>query len=101
MEKMCSIYISTLDIDSNDKELIKRICYKFCCCLYIHDFEFKHSTSKGCHFILKCYIECDKCRLVFDDFRRFAYDQYRPEWAKNILFNKKEFLKNATNRKIL
>lgn len=87
---MGKLFRPTLDIDTNDKETIKRICYKIVQCPYIIDFDFKHSTSKGCHLILKCFIECDKCRLVFDDARRFSYDQNRPKYARNVLFDEKE-----------
>lgn len=93
---MVILFDSSLDIDTTDKEMIKRILYKICCCPYICSFDYDFSMCKGIHFRLKCFIKCDKCRLVFDDFRRFAYDQFRPKWARNILFDKKEMLRDAT-----
>lgn len=86
-------YKSTLDIDTNDKEKIAYIEHKivFECpfngLFHLHK---KPSATKGYHFILKCFIKCDVCRIVFDDFRRFAYDQNRPENARDILFDRSE-----------
>lgn len=85
--------INTLDIDTTDKEVIAHILGKIIYyCPHIKDFDYKFSSSKGLHLILFCSEKCDLCRLVFDDFRRFAYDQNRPKYAQNILFDKKEFL---------
>lgn len=80
---------STLDIDTNDRENIQHIIYKIFYCNNLIHTELKPSDSKGFHVILWCSKECDICRLVYDDFRRFAYDQKRPKYARNILFEKK------------
>lgn len=53
----------------------------------------KPSNSKGYHVILYCAIDCDICRLCFDDDRHFAYDMARPEYARNVLFDRKERIK--------
>lgn len=87
--------INTLDIDTTDKEFIKhllgKLVYYKCVCL--EDFHIEFSSQKGVHITLFCKKrKCDLCRFVFDDFRRFAYDQYRKKHEKNVLFDKKEVL---------
>ncbi|HEY0089118.1 MAG TPA: hypothetical protein VGB37_09750 [Candidatus Lokiarchaeia archaeon] len=89
---MGNLFKSTLDIDSTDKELLRSIFLKIAQCNYLIDIETKPSDSKGYHFILRCFIKCDICRLCYDDFKRFAFDQKRPEWARNILFDVKEYV---------
>ena len=85
--------ITTLDVDTTDKEKITHILGKIIYyCPHIVDFKFKFSSKKGIHFILFCSKKCDLCRFVFDDFRRYAYDRHRPKYAQNILFDKKECL---------
>lgn len=84
------LFKSTLDIDINDKETVCRIAQKIVSCPYLVEIEIKPSHSKGVHIILNCFIECCICRLCYDDFHRFAFDCKRPEWARNILFDKKE-----------
>ena len=85
-----SLFRSTLDIDTNDKETIKRITQKIIRCPNIFHIHKKPSSHKGYHFILRCYIKCDICRICYDDFRRYNYDMNRPEWARNILFDIEE-----------
>ena len=90
-------YRTTLDIDTNNKEFIVRIISKIiinCKVLSknLIDYRIKDSALKGVHITLFCNRKCDICRMCYDDFRRFAYDQNRPEWAKNILFDKKEII---------
>ena len=81
---------TTLDIDTNNKKFIKRLKDKITLCKNFEYFEIKLSKCKGFHVILFCYIKCDICRMVYDDSKRFYYDSYRPEWARNILFDKTE-----------
>lgn len=86
-------YRTTLDIDTNDKEKIAFIENKImfeCPIDQLFGLYKKPSKSKGYHFILKCWVKCDICRMVFDDSRRFDYDQYRPDFARNILFDRSE-----------
>jgi len=87
------LFKSTLDIDTTDKEMIRRTAQKIVLCPYLVEITIKPSNSKGYHFILNCFIKCDICRLCYDDIIRFAFDCKRPEWARNILFDKKEGLK--------
>lgn len=83
----------TLDIDTTDKDFIQHNGLKIMLCPYCYDFNPKPSDKKGYHFIVKCLIKCDICRMVYDDFIRFAFDTKRPVWAQNILFDKKEGVK--------
>jgi len=85
-----SPYRNTLDIDNNDKYLIKKMIQKIRRCKNLVKVKIKPSELKGIHIILFCSIKCDICRLVYDDYRRLAYDENRPEHAKNILFDIKE-----------
>lgn len=57
------------------------------------DLEIKLSSYKGFHIILFCKKDCDICRMCYDDDKHFAYDMNRPEYARNILFDKKEKIK--------
>lgn len=87
------LHISTLDIDTNDKLIIERIAQKIINCPYLIEIEIKPSHAKGVHFIIGCMVECCICRLCYDDIYRFAFDCKRPNWARNILFDKKEYVK--------
>lgn len=87
------LYRSTLDIDKNDKDFINDIEIKIKRCIFLEEFEKRDSSSKGVHIIIKCSIKCDICRFVYDDFRRFAYDQQRKPEEQNILFNEKVYIK--------
>lgn len=91
----------TLDIDTNNKEFIQHIEKKILSCKNLISVKKNPSMFKGYHIKLKCKVKCDVCRLVFDDDKRFTFDQFRPDWAQNILFDKmeivnfKEFLENV------
>src|SRR3990170_5092829 len=86
MKKMADyINYCTLDVDSTDKELINRIIAKIMKCEFIVDFNFEPSKQKGYHFRLYCSRKCDMCRLVFDDEIRFAFDQYRQQYSRDVL----------------
>ena len=79
------IYYNTLDIDSSDKELFERIFLKVTVCPYALKYRWV-DTQKGYHVRLWCAKECDLCRLVFDDSKRFAIDWKRPRAKQNVLF---------------
>ena len=87
------IFRTTLDIDSTDKDFIVYILKKIFSCKFCIDLCFYDSSFKGIHIIIFCLKKCEICRFVFDDFRRFAYDSNRPEYARNILFQEKEIIK--------
>ena len=86
-------YRITLDIDNSNKEYIKNIISKVKKCKNLIFIRVTNSNSKGYHFLLYCKVECDICRIVFDDSKRFLYDNYRKKCFQNILFDKKEVLK--------
>ena len=83
----------TLDVDTTDKDLITHIYMKIHNCKYCVNVERTFSSFKGVHFVIYCTRECEICRFVYDDFRRFAYDANRPYYARNILFQEKEIIK--------
>ena len=84
---------NTIDLDlnprlpDNDKYLLKRIIEKIVLCDSCLEIEYKDSNSKGYHIIFSCSRNCDLCRFVFDDAKRFMLDLRRPEWRQNILFD--------------
>lgn len=85
-----SIY-NTIDIDTNNKDFITTLKLKIYRCSFLDGLTVQDSILKGVHFILHCNINCDLCRFVFDDQIRYAYDQFRKEYSRNVLFDKKEF----------
>lgn len=86
------LFRTTLDIDTNNKEVIKHHIDKILLCPNLFHLHKKQSSCKGYHFILKCWIDCNLCRIVYDDFRRFDYDKFRPKFAQNILFDRSEII---------
>lgn len=96
------MYRTTLDIDFMSKysklrptsnlEVEKMINKILLCdfCIKINKYP---SSFKGIHLEIFCDIKCDVCRMCYDDDRRFAYDQNRPEECRNILFEKKVKIK--------
>lgn len=99
---MPNIFRKVLDIDftskysklkPKDKEYVEHIIRKIFKCKNFLNMEAKESSFKGCHITLYCSIDCDVCRMCYDDDKHFAYDMNRPEYARNILFDKKEKIK--------
>ena len=86
-------YRTTIDIDKGDKEFIMNIWKKIILCPYCLSTEINPSSFKGYHITIFCTKRCDICRFVYDDFRRFAYDQNRLYYARNILFQDKEIMR--------
>jgi len=99
---MMSIFRKVLDIDLTSKysrlppkseEYLEHIIEKIAECPFFINCKIKLSSFKGFHIILFCSINCDICRMCYDDDKHFAYDLNRPEYARNILFDKKEKIK--------
>lgn len=90
INKRLFYWVTTLDVDTTNKEFIEKIWKKIINCEYNKQLEITPSSLKGTHFIIRCTIDCIICRMVYDDTRRLAYDMNRPYYARNILFNKKE-----------
>lgn len=84
---------NTLDIDHNNKEQITKIYNKIIKCRNLTEIDIEFSELKGVHIKLWCNQNCEICRIVFDDETRFHYDQYRPEYSQNVMFDTKEQLK--------
>jgi len=72
------------------KKDIMRMLFKIRRCPNNVRVSIKESSFKGFHVELYCKINCDICRMCYDDDKHFAYDMNRPEYARNILFDKKE-----------
>jgi len=87
----------TLDIDTANKSFIKHITDKILSCKNCLEILLSYSSFKGVHIVIYCNKECEICRFVYDDFRRFAYDQNRPYYARNILFQEKEIMRLKKN----
>ena len=87
--------INTLDLDQISKEELELIINKIkknTCCI---DVGWRCSDSKGYHVKISCIKECDLCRLVFDDDKRFAIDSVMPIQFRDFLFNEKIRLGNV------
>lgn len=82
---------NTLDIDTDNKEFLEHVTLKVSQCKNIQKMNVELSETKGFHIRLWCNMDCDLCRFVFDDVIRYAYDQFREPFSRNVLFNKKEF----------
>jgi hypothetical protein len=92
-------FYNTLDIDwdnipdinlSCSKEKIKRIICKIARCPNLLELVKENSNKKGYHLRFYCKIECDKCRLVFDDYIRYDADRTRKKPFTNIIFDTKK-----------
>lgn len=91
-------YYNTIDIDNGDKANLDRILNRISrnkCCI---DINCKDSSNKGYHLILTCKVQCDICRLVFDDQKRLEMDNMRNEKFRNTLFSEKEYFKGNINK---
>jgi len=76
-----------------DDEYLEHMINKISECPFLFDLKINPSSFKGFHVELFCSIDCDICRMCYDDDKHFAYDMNRPEYARNILFDKKEKIK--------
>jgi len=89
-------WINTLDIDkdptfparpSADREFVDYITKRIKRCKNLLRIEVKPSLRKGYHVTLYCKVQCDLCRLVFDDFERYRRDINRKYIHQNVLFD--------------
>lgn len=83
-------YFQTIDLDFCNKSKLERIVYKIInmpCCIEME----VRPTWRGYHLIIYCTRRCDVCRLLYDDFMRYAYDLYRPPHLRNILWTAKYY----------
>lgn len=87
--------LNTIDIDFNainpyhGKEYLDRIVKLITNCENCKGIQIKDSDSKGFHLFVYCNKECDLCRLVFDDSKRYMMDYDRFEERKNVMFDAK------------
>jgi len=75
------------------KKDIQNILNKICNCKNNLRYNIVSSSFKGFHIEVFCKKKCDICRMCYDDDKHFAFDMNRPEYARNILFDKKEKIK--------
>lgn len=84
-------YSKEIPKTKNDLNRIIQKITVLCSDFLYHKFEW--SSFKGCHIILFCQKDCDICRMCYDDDKHFAYDEARPEYARNICFTEKVKIK--------
>jgi len=100
----CMSYIkyNTIDIDLDaknpfhGKEYLNRIIRLITNCESCLGVQIKDSDSKGYHIFLFCKTDCDLCRLIFDDSKRYMMDYDRIEERKNVMFDAKHIKLNET-----
>ena len=90
------IKYNTIDLDiypnyiTNGKELLNKVFNFIINCSGCEKIEpVKDSDSKGYHLIFYCNRDCELCRLLFDDSKRFMMDYDRFEQRKNVMFDDK------------
>jgi hypothetical protein len=93
---MSFIKFNTIDLDGTkifpmNKDSAQRIIDKICLCKNLIKIQLKPSCSKGYHVLMLCSKDCDLCRLLYDDQKRFSIDLNirKPEF-RNLLWDKKE-----------
>ena len=83
--------LNTIDLDYCDKETLRRTIDKILLCKNLVQIQSKPSSNKGYHLLMLCNKNCDICRLVYDDQRRYAIDtNIRKPQFKNLLWDNKE-----------
>lgn len=86
-------FYNTIDLDKIDKEQLQTIINKIKQNKCLKDIQVKDSSSKGYHLLLTCNRECDVCRMVFDDQKRYEMDNNRDLKYQNTLFTSKEWVR--------
>lgn len=89
-------YLVTIDLDWDYRrtgravswEDALRILFKIVRCRHCRRAVLKASPLKGYHIILYCDIDCDLCRLLYDDERRYEMESRQPWRRRNVLFDK-------------
>lgn len=95
MVENAQVKYNTIDLDifpnhiNNGKELLDRIIRLITHCESCLGVQIKDSDSKGYHIFIWCKVNCELCRLVFDDSRRYMMDCDRPEGRRNVMFDTK------------
>lgn len=102
---MNQIKYNTIDLDihpnyiTEGKEILSRVIRFISNCessLIIKNP--KDSDSKGYHIEFYCKKDCDICRLLFDDSKRYMEDFNRLEERKNVLFDAKHIKINEKKK---
>jgi hypothetical protein len=71
------------------KEKAEMILQKVVKCKNCKIVSLKMSNFKGYHIEMYCAKNCDDCRLIFDDYRRYAEDRKRLTEFTNLIFDVK------------
>ena len=79
-------------------EEVEYILNKLQNCPFCVNFKVKVSPSlNGYHVTMYCRKQCDLCRFVFDDPVRFARDCEREIETRNVLWDRKVYVKAGTS----
>jgi hypothetical protein len=91
--------MQTIDIDHKILENfpIEHITTRILKCKHIQQMEIRTSPSlNGYHIRIICNLDCEACRLAFDDDYRFTADYTnRKKHQKNVLFTQKPYTKTG------
>jgi hypothetical protein len=85
--------LNTIDWDFDSATII--VLRKILKCKYLFELTLQRSSNKNFHFILLCNKNCEKCRKLYDDLVRYEKDKNRPDYAENVLFEKKRLFSIA------
>lgn len=91
--------MNTIDLDFKDREFLHVTMQKIIHCRNYIKGEIK-DTAKGYHYRLWCKIDCDLCRVVFDDQRRFEKDIKRLKSSQNVLHQRKWLIRNGKETRV-
>ena len=82
----------TIDLDVGKNLDRLKDCLNFLdLCRHARNTKIETSTNGGIHITIRCInlLSCDECRRRYDDPRRFRLDGPRPDYGKDVLFDKK------------
>jgi len=103
MEKKFNLKLNTIDLDihpnfiTEGKILLNKVIRFLLNCEWCLGVEPpKDSDSKGYHITFYCKKDCDICRLLFDDSKRFMMDYDRIKERQNVMFDAKHIKLDKT-----
>lgn len=84
----------SIDLDFGDRERKNRVISKIIAMPCCDSVFCRASFSKGWHLIVFCRtVDCNLCRLVFDDSNRFSMDSRRKIEERDVLWETARMLK--------
>jgi len=100
---MSNLKLNTIDLDihpnfiTEGKTLLNKVIKFLLNCEWCLGVEPpKDSASKGYHITFYCKKDCDICRLLFDDSKRFMMDYDRIKERQNVMFDAKHIKLDKT-----